>query len=58
MNFVKSLKNNILDIFLQKIAKNKLSDDEIKELDSMGIDEYVRHYIVLTNGDLDKLWRY
>ena len=58
MNFVKSLKNNILDIFLQKIAKNKLSDDEIKELDSMGIDEYVRHYIVLTNGDLDKFLEY
>ena len=47
MNFVKSLKNHILEYSLQKIAKNQLSDDDIKELDSMGIDEYARHYITL-----------
>ncbi len=58
MNFVKSLKNNILDVLLHKIAKNQLSDAEIKELDSMGIDEYIRHYIVLTNGDLDRFLEY
>ena len=58
MNFVKSLKNHILEYSLQKIAKNQLSDDDIKELDSMGIDEYARHYIVLTNGDLDKFLEY
>lgn len=58
MNFVKSLKNNILDVLLHKIAKNQLSDAEIKELDSMGVDEYIRHYIVLTNGDLDKFLEY
>ena len=53
MNFVKSLKNHILEYSLQKIAKNQLSDDDIKELDSMGIDEYARHYITLIDGDLE-----
>lgn len=58
MNFVKSLKNHILEYSLQKIAKNQLSDDDIKELDSMGIDEYARHYISLIDGDLDRFLEY
>lgn len=58
MNFVKSLKNHILEYSLQKIAKKQLSDDDIKELDSMGIDEYARHYISLIDGDLDRFLEY
>lgn len=54
MNLATSIKNYLLEKLLQRIAKNELTDSEIKELEaSFGIDEHARHFIMLTNGSLE-----